>query len=211
MGIFLVSLIPVTLAQNNGIYLNLETETSINANVVGVAFPLAGGGGRAIKAGTRGADLIQTVDKANDVGRVASGTGKVDEVLKSTSKIVSNQFGRIGKPEHVNMITSIAEEISNQGGKIISGGGNKVVGGELIRNQERRIVVDAATNKYRYPDIHANINGKDVFINVGKTKTEGSAVNREIAAITDLSKVGRTEFVPYDKPFDIQKFVGGLR
>ncbi len=35
-----------------------------------------GGGGRAIKAGARGADLIQTVDKANDVGRVASGTGK---------------------------------------------------------------------------------------------------------------------------------------
>ncbi len=57
---------------------------SLGVDILGLAIPLAGGGGRAIKAGARGADLIQTVDKANDVGRVASGTGKA---IKSADKI----------------------------------------------------------------------------------------------------------------------------
>ncbi len=177
---------------------------SLGVDILGLAVPFVGGGGRVIKGGAKATKIV---DRANDVRKVASGVDKISDVVRSVdrggsvSKInnVKNPGGRLGGSVHRETVGKVGSEIERQfeSGSVISGGGGP----------ERAIKIDG---KNRFPDIHANINGRDVFINVGRTRASGEKVSREIPAITDLSKVGKTEFVPYDKPFDIQKFVGSL-
>ncbi len=178
---------------------SLENLGYVGVDVVSAAVPVLGGAG----AFAKGAKVASKADEVDRVGDISSGLSKVDNVR--------NTGGRRGGPEHKGTIGKVADEIERQGGKIVSGGGEKIANGQMIRTgQERRVEIPGTGGKYRYPDVQARINGKDVFINVGRTKASGEKVTREVSAITDLSKRARTEFVPYDKPFDIQEFVGRL-
>ncbi len=88
MAILLVlSLLPIISASKIEVHSDEFNYISLKEDINELTIPFAGGGGRAIKAGTRGADLIQTVDKANDVGRVASGTGKAISTVEKIGDV----------------------------------------------------------------------------------------------------------------------------
>lgn len=61
-----------------------------------------------------------------------------------------------------------------------------------MADKEERVYYDG--NKYRYPDITAKRDGETIYIQVGKSKSNGDPIAREARAKADLEATGRSVF-----------------
>ena len=95
---------------------------------------------------------------------------------------------------HNAKIREIADKIEAEGGTIIAGGGKKDL-------PERLVPTPGGNKSGRRPDIlYKDCNGNLCGINVGRTKSDGSPVTRELKALDDLNGPGGlpTKFERYD-------------
>lgn len=93
---------------------------------------------------------------------------------------------------HNQKIREKADELEANGWEIVGGGG---------RQKEIVVSTKGGHKGSSRPDIPARKDGKEIGINVGRTKADGSAVMLEMQALEDLNKkVGMpTTFVSYDR------------
>ncbi len=115
---------------------------------------------------------------------------------KSLTKKIGNGAKRGPKTDpnapHNSKIKSEAEKIEDEGGTIIAGGGNE---------KEQLIRTPGGKKDGRRPDIlYEDANGTKRGRNIGKTKADGSPIQREQDALDDLNNKGGlpTDFVNYD-------------
>ena len=109
---------------------------------------------------------------------------KVDDVRDAVKAACPNPGGRHGGVDHRKVIDKIRNAL---GGKYD------------VSDAEIRTPIPG-TNRYRYPDLTVNVDGKKVFIQVGKQTKSGLPVARELRAMADLALAGEwVIYVPYNK------------
>jgi RHS repeat-associated protein len=98
------------------------------------------------------------------------------------------------KGPHNKKIKSVADELEEEGHKILAGG-------KRPNKPEAVIPTPSGRKTARRPDIlHETPDGDIKATNVGRTKADGTPVKREVEAMEDLNIEGiPTDFVPYDK------------
>lgn len=130
---------------------------------------------------------------------VPGGAGVAIKAARAADKIADSAKAAVKRgpktdpsAPHNAKIKEIAAGLEEQGNKILAGGGSK----------ERAIATEGGVKQSRRPDIlYETPNGQVKAVNVGRTKSDGTPVTREIQAKQDLeNKAGiPTDFVPYDR------------
>ncbi|AKT42727.1 FG-GAP-like repeat-containing protein [Chondromyces crocatus] len=169
-------------------------EAGVEAYEAAAAEDWESAGASLFKAGSIGMSILATAvgvggavtATVGSTAKAAGRTGRVAGGAKRGPKIDS-------AAPHNARIRAEADALEATGNKVVAGGG---------REKERLILTPGGHKSGRRPDIlYETPDGALRGRNVGRTRTDGTPVRREIEALDDLNGPGGlpTDFVPYDR------------